>query len=137
MLSTTIEMSNKLLESGLDPNTADMYWEYDYNEHTYNNVPRVLVVKNWDDEYNKNIPSWTLSALLELMPKLVSRGYEKSYPKIVRHNFTDKYFGHCLHYDTDMFDSPVEAAYDMTVWLLEHGMIQQNKVKIKYDSNKH
>ena len=67
-ICTDTSQSQKLIELGIDTNTADMFWEYDHNTHTFKNVPKVLVLKNWDDPYNKNVPAWSLPALLELLP---------------------------------------------------------------------
>jgi hypothetical protein len=67
-IATSIEESNELLELGINPNTADMMWKYNHNTHKHDDVPKVLTVKNWDDYYNKDIPAWSLSRLIELIP---------------------------------------------------------------------
>lgn len=66
--STTIEESRRLLDLGIDPNTADMRWRYDHNTHSHDDIPQVLTVRNWDDPYNKDIPAWSLEGLLQLLP---------------------------------------------------------------------
>jgi len=65
-LLTTIEESKKLLELGIDPNTADMRWRYNHNIHKHDDIPQVLMVRNWDDPYNKDIPAWSLGALIKV-----------------------------------------------------------------------
>lgn len=128
-ICTTIEQSKKLMELGLDVNSADMYW---WNCHGFRlsaNPYTEEVKKGFESHQLECIPAWSLSALLEIMPKLERIGYEKSYPKIIRHNFTNKFYGHCLHYDTDMFDKPIDAAFDMIVWLLEKRYIKTFKNK--------
>lgn len=67
-IATSIEESKRLLGLGIDPNTADMRWRYNHNEHKHDDIPQVLAVRNWDDPYNKDIPAWSLGALLDLMP---------------------------------------------------------------------
>jgi hypothetical protein len=72
LLATTIEQSRHLLELGLDPKTADMFWM------DTNSVKPCL--KLMDDgifnhrNYLVRFPhsslfAWSLSALLEVMPK--------------------------------------------------------------------
>jgi len=66
---TTIEQSKALLDAGLDIESADMYYRYDYNEHTCeNSVPKILEVSVWDDPNCKDIPAWSVGKLINLMP---------------------------------------------------------------------
>lgn len=65
---TTIKQSEKLIKAGLNPNTADMFYLYDWNNHKHNNTPDTLIIYNWEDPYNKSIPCWSLGALINLMP---------------------------------------------------------------------
>ena len=69
---TTIEQSKKLVELGLDPSTADMYYFLDPTPagNIYHlAVQRVDVgIKNLPQYNEGDIPCWSLSALLELMP---------------------------------------------------------------------
>lgn len=72
MIATTIEQSKHLLELGLDPKTADMFWKYSASLGNTDINGRIAV------SYHDNlfvgkcdgaIPAWSLSALLEVMPK--------------------------------------------------------------------
>lgn len=65
-IATTIEESKRLLELGIDPNTADMRWKYNHNTHKHDDIPQVLAVRNWDDPYNKDIPAWSLGKLFDI-----------------------------------------------------------------------
>ena len=65
MIATTIEQSKHLLELGLDPKTADMAYICGAPESL--NVVDDYYLKDIHDEYD--IPAWSLSALLEVMPK--------------------------------------------------------------------
>ena len=74
MIATTIEQSKRLLELGLDPNTADMYYTghrsiYNPKEIEYTQVPRVRTKFVSFDRLEVFFPAWSLSALLEVMPK--------------------------------------------------------------------
>lgn len=71
-IATTISQSRKLVELGLNPKTADMFWM------DTNSVKPCL--KLMDDGIfnhrnylvrfpNSSLPAWSLSALLDVMPK--------------------------------------------------------------------
>lgn len=61
-ICTSIEQSKKLLELGIDVNTADMYWDYDYDiQQEYKYCPRVM-----DEQFDDIcIPAWSLTALVD------------------------------------------------------------------------
>lgn len=66
-IATTIEQGKKLLELGIDPNTADMFYEkMDNEEYDYHlcvgKMPKMQIAC---EEY---VPAWSLSALLNLLP---------------------------------------------------------------------
>lgn len=72
-ICTSIEQSKKLLSLGLDPSTADMWWSRctitDFGDNdlkvSYAVTPcNISQFKNTD----KDIPCWSFTALLELMP---------------------------------------------------------------------
>ena len=69
-IATTIEESRRLLELGINPDTADMRWRYDHNAHRHDDIPQVLDVRNWDDEYNKDIPAWSLDPLKRMLERI-------------------------------------------------------------------
>ena len=66
---TTVEQSKKLLAAGLNPDTADMLYKYDHNEHKLDAIPQVIIVHNWDDVDNKNLPCWSLGVLMDIAHK--------------------------------------------------------------------
>ena len=79
-ICTSIEQSKKLIELEVDVNTADMTYVSmkDYGENTYHLTVGKTDVDwakdevgnlNWNDVYEKYIPAWSLSALLELILK--------------------------------------------------------------------
>jgi len=65
MIATTIGQSKRLLELGLDPKTADCMWLVTSRArlHVLDGEP----ISNYDRW--ENYPAWSLSALLEVMPK--------------------------------------------------------------------
>ena len=64
MICTSIEQSKHLLELGLDPKAADMCWEMEKGN-------LLLNVGRKSAQVNRGfaIPAWSLSALLEMIPK--------------------------------------------------------------------
>jgi len=67
---TTIEQSNKLIELGINPNTADMGWfkAYSLKEEIYKPF-----IKGYKLENNKtDIPAWSLYRLIKMMPTVIT-----------------------------------------------------------------
>lgn len=65
---TDIEQSKKLSEILLSE-SADMFYHYNIGiESYYDNVPRVIQVGNHFEHFIKDIPCWSLAALLMVMP---------------------------------------------------------------------
>lgn len=137
MIATTIEQSKKLVELGIDPSTADMYYEEEIN------LPK-LVVGDYklhiqcmeDKDYRKLSnpvlsPAWSLSALLELMPRSIKsekngqiylsfhRGYEDKW--MIEYSFDD--------IDRDYLEvkfeqkDPIDTAFNMVAWLKKNKYI--------------
>ena len=102
-ICTSIEQSQKLLELGIDVKTADMYWWY--------SGKRYYVESMDDDDFNKksDIPAWSLSALLELMPA----------GNILFRNTLSKNYKCINTVDSDDYDNPLDAAFEMVCWLKE------------------
>ena len=141
---TTIEQSKKLIEAGLDPNTADMYYQSTLpksgkflHNPTIGNPCEAL--KWYNLGYTKSgkigvtfeefcIPCWSLGALLKLMPKENENPFKDSNAFI---GYGDKKY-RCVYLNGDwesshqtIGDTTIEAAYNMVVWLLENGYIKE------------
>lgn len=76
-IATTIEQSKKLIELGIDINTADMYY---YKENIFNNAlatfnGALLIKGNSKPEVEYTIPAWSLSALLSLIKPVNENSY--------------------------------------------------------------
>ena len=71
---------------------------------------------------NTSLPAWSLSALLEVIPK-------ECEPDIQKSPISGVYFAHCFAngkpYITDDHGNAVCAAYEMMCWLLEQGLIKK------------
>ena len=125
-ICTSIEQSKKLIELGIDVNSADMVYHKELNG-TY--TLRVV-----DNVLKYDIPAWSLSALLELMPSYLfefERGIDLNlYPSINRKVWLCSYMPNVIeNMKTDKFkqithaDSLVDAVFDMIVWLKENNYL--------------
>ena len=106
-ICTSLEQSQKLVELGIDVNTADMY--YDVNSYGVQDKPEVAIGKVW----SKDMPAWSLTALIGLLPKF-------SLEKDISINA-----GYQLHYNYDQtyYNEPVDAAFEMICWLKKYQKI--------------
>ena len=125
-ICTSIEQSKRLIELGIDVNSSDMVYHKELNG-TYS----LRVV---DNVLKYDIPAWSLSALLELMPSYLfefERGIDLNlYPSINRKVWLCSYMPNVVeNMKTDKFkqithaDSLVDAVYDMIIWLKENNYL--------------
>lgn len=120
-ICTSIEQSRKLIELGIDVNTADMRYgyiaPYEYSDRMFDGgydevpYPKDFLKKNpnfSEDEYDGELPAWSLSALLRLIPdfNMFKRTIEC---KIETTN-------HLI----DKACEPIDAVFEMVCWLLEN-----------------
>jgi len=125
MIATTIEQSKELVRLGLDPKTSDMSYSEEYFGKDKDGNDewcwRLNACKFVDVE--GIIPAWSLSALLEVMPK-------ECEPDIQKSPISGVYFAHWFAdgkpYITDDHGNAVAAAYEMVCWLLRNNLITNN-----------
>ena len=124
-IATTIEQSRHLLELGLDPASADMWWS---NRFVYwTSTPMICVATEQNQLYTfkwceEDIPAWSLSALLEVIPKECEPDIQKS---LISGVYFAHWFADGKPYITDDHGNAVAAAYEMVCWLLEQGLIKK------------
>ena len=115
-IATTISQSRKLIELGLNPETADMVWvRYAAGGYRLEVLHRELFERIMETD----IPAWSLSALLEVMPN--------EYQPLLRKEckwYMDAWYeygnliaGGCY--------KPLDAAYEMVCKMLERGLIEK------------
>lgn len=154
-ICTSIEQSKKLLELGVDVNIADMTYVSmkDYGENTYHLTVGKTDIDwakdelgnlNWNDVYEKYIPAWSLSALMNLLPSEFTTenefGKYKYEIKIRKYKFVDNVDIHQIAYGSykwhedggytwsDMINTgekedPIDAVFEMVCWLKENNKI--------------
>ena len=113
-ICTTIEQSKKLIELGIDVNTADMYW--------WTHSKRYYRAAMDDGDFNKesDTPAWSLTALLSL-----SNSCDLSKERIEEDGSDDRYWFHDdnFHKFSNEYDNPLDAVFEMVCWLKENGKL--------------
>ena len=113
-ICTTIEQSKKLLELGVDVNTADMWYQHiGYSITDGKEKPTYFPMVIRDNISDDDIPAWSLSALLELIPSTVFL-----YSKLVK--WDGSYY---IEHREMLYDNPIDAAFEMIVWLKENNKL--------------
>lgn len=115
---TDIEQSKKLVELGIDVNTADMYWD-DWKRMTkLISFPKVAGVIRI-----KDLHCWSLAALFDLLPTIknyiptLRRLSDGGYSCVYRHK-TDN--SDWIWYNAD---NPVDACVDMILKLNKENLL--------------
>lgn len=125
-ICTSIEQSKKLIELGLDVNTADMFWDTLFAKKPEAHIDNHHLIDEYDDEYR--FPAWSLTALLDLMPKIHGERPKLDTGRIQTEKYYVEYPYHESTkddwYSTKLCDSAVDAAFEMVVWLFENGLIK-------------
>ena len=121
-ICTSIEQSKKLIELGINICTADMLWTYDF---TVNAINGLNVISELLKPEENDIPAWSLSKLMELMPTddkkdeyYVTTESHSDYHTVNYRNCWDG----CIHSE-DSEESLLDAAFEMVVWLKENGKL--------------
>lgn len=110
-ICTSLEQSQKLIELGINVNTADMFWDTLFAKKPEAQVNNHHLIDEYDDEHR--VPAWSLTALLKLIPKF-------SLEKDISNNA-----GYQLHYNynTTYYDEPIDAAVEMICWLKKYNKL--------------
>lgn len=120
---TSLEQSKKLIELGIDINTADMCHRYRWSNNSFINLPCAEKAR---EPITGDIPAWSLTALLGLMPKLhefendsEDGGCQPNLCKGWDNNQWHVVYRSSIHI-TDWYDDPIDAAFEMICWLKEN-----------------
>lgn len=122
-ICTSIEQSQKLIELGIDRKSSNMYY-------WCGSDLRIGGYKAQDEE--GDIPAWSLSALLELIPPYLGEfndGIDFGFSKSMNGKW---YSAHYIQLDnsglatftkTVTGNTAIDAAFEMVVWLKENGKL--------------
>ena len=118
-ICTSIEQSLKLIELVIDVNTADMYYPNRVGGHNY---PLPIEYKINLPLLSQEIPAWSLSALIGLMPDKISINNETYYLSFTKKSV--EYRGP-ITWDGQKaklfeMDNIIDAIFEMVCWLLEN-----------------
>lgn len=134
MIATTLKQSRELSSLGIDSDTADMHYAFTVTGGSaFQDMidgAAILLPGKRNTRYPYE-PAWSLDALLELTPRSITsekngqtylsfhRGYEDNW--MIEYSFDD--------IDMDYLEvkfeqkNPVDAAFEMVVWLKENKYI--------------
>lgn len=109
MIATNIEQSKHLLELGIDPSSADMFWLVTNKARLHALTEPLSKYSNWE-----NYPAWSLVALLNVI----------SYPTLSQ-DYNGKWS--CMEFPGDEevegCDNPIDACYEMILNLHEQKLL--------------
>ena len=126
-ICTSVEQSQKLIELGIDVNTADMCWSIDIPD-----LPTLLAYPITDCDHKGNkIPTWSLTALLGLMPfQIIENNNRFGFYQVKGFNkqgetyrFGYKTNNDSFLFETSWYNDSVDAAFEMICWLKENDEI--------------
>jgi hypothetical protein len=141
MIATSIEQSKKLIDLGLNSETADMHYVRKVTDHMGNKVNGEFSYPKYgnpNSEYAnylfqnftsyETLPAWSLCSLLELMPSAIeSNGHYYCLQIGKLANETEWYVSYDWEgwtYKIMKGDLKDDAVFDMMVWLLENNYIK-------------
>ena len=139
MNCTTIEQSRRLIELGLNPETADLCYVAVTNKQQPQ-ADSLIVRQNYSFQKN-DVPAWSMEALLEAMPQSI-RHWDANCWKTYDLNLFRSYY-HCCSYSFGPSlkeenhdnlicyggDSWIEAVYKVMIWCFENNHININPQK--------
>ena len=124
-ICTSIGQSQKLIELGVDVNTADMYWWY--------SGKRYYIESMDDDDFNEeegHVRAWSLTALIKLMPFHIIENNRFGFYQVKGFNKQGETyrFGYKTNNDSFLFETSwhndiVDAAFEIVCWLKENEKI--------------
>lgn len=120
-IATSIEESKRLLELGIDPKSADMYYQYAPNSEKLYIIPQIgspSIVRLYGKEC---IPAWSLDGLLKLLPNDIAVSFQNGNDEGTLY-WVDTFLA------TTFSDTYIGAMVEMIELLVEEGYI---KVKEK------
>ena len=129
-ICTDIAQSNKLLELGIDINTADMHYHMIFPDVFANKLPHFAIDAEIGKRNTSNdLPAWSLSALLGLMPfHIIENDVRYGFQMVKGLNkegeiYKIRYEGYISLVETLIYNNPIDAAFEMVCWLKENNKI--------------
>ena len=125
-ICTSLEQSKKLIELGIDINTADnvivLFGDREGTKTVVMPKETLDVIRTPFSDIREIIPAWSLTALLGLIPNSINFGYENDSIFILKKIENGNYIAD--YYEVSFVkDNPLDAAFEMIVWLKDNGKI--------------
>ena len=128
-ICTSLEQSKKLIELGININTADMYYYTVNGDWEWYKTPNII--ESIDDLDEHTISAWSLTALIKLMPfHIIENNNRFGFYQIKGFNKQGETyrFGYKTNNDSFLFETSwhndaIDAAFEMVVWLKENNKI--------------
>jgi len=114
---TDLSQSKKLAEI-LPLESADMCWQKIYDENHLLSDYRIELLP-FRLYSGLGVPAWSLAALLDILPILERKGYQKAKPRLLYDVVTNKWIVDSHVYTTDVYDNQIDACVDMIIKLHE------------------
>lgn len=124
-ICTTIEQSNRLLDAGIRPDTATMFWvrKYDWDDLFLTLAPDVYQ----DGHATVITPAWDLSNLIEMIPEEIEYESHAFYLFILKRDP-----GYIIKYSCGSMlaiqfhrESIFDAMADMIGWLIKNDSLRE------------
>ena len=122
-ICTTVEQSDRLLDLGLNPETADMhylwagYWHLSLEpwEQAIDDFPFDFHSEEEQEDWKlRHRPAWSLHRLIEMMPKNIAIDGDTAYPLQIQKRSDGKW---CVGYQ-GWYDC-VGDLYDSVIWIYQ------------------
>jgi len=130
-ICTSVEQSKKLIELGIDVNSADIIYTTFYGAISKDlPIPKeVYNMLKYPINDNKCIPAWSLSALLELLDEEITDEFGNDYILTIIKESLQYYLyyhnidGEVEDIETYFYDDMIDACYDMIIKLKKRNLI--------------
>lgn len=150
-IATTREQSNKLLELGINSNTADMSWHFTNSKseslqwelktnplvtkenffgkieklasplHKHSDGSPMTGEEVFDKIWGKDLPAWSLGALIKLLPETIDT--YKRFRIAIRHNeIIYLNYTEVFHFEEE--DDIFDNCINMIVWLVKNNVLK-------------
>lgn len=127
---TTIEQSKKLVELGLNPDTADMFYSRrPTGKSDYSIFPDFKQEGRLEVFTKVDLPCWSLGALIDIMPDVIYKDAARATLRIHKDTIYHISYKNSSHLNEIWISKKtlIDAAFEMVVWLLENGYIRKGE----------
>lgn len=122
-ICTTIEQSKKLLEAGLNSETADMFYNPTMNIDNGNcagflDIPECIPFNEIKEHKELYMPGWSLTALLHQLP--FPELWQEMLAGMLVWKCKLTFFEDDVTYTSEIYNTEIEAVLDCVLWTLKN-----------------